>query len=242
MRGVFPPPRETDPAVLVNRVRTGDPRAEEDLIGLFQPRLLALLRSRTRDPEAARELADDVLVAVVKAVREGRVLDAARLSGFVYGTARNVVNNYLRSRRSRPAEEPLAADLAAADPGDGFERRDQLAAVARALARLGSGEREIVLMTLVDQLTPNEIARDLGLSPETVRARKSRALRKLVADARESDARESGARAPRPRRQELASQSPSASHAAGAWQAPARRRRALARRRGRGPSRPGHAP
>jgi DNA-directed RNA polymerase specialized sigma24 family protein len=36
-------------------------------------------------------------------------------------------------------------------------------------------------MTLADGLEPTEIARTLGLSPEAVRQRKSRALKRLLA-------------------------------------------------------------
>jgi DNA-directed RNA polymerase specialized sigma24 family protein len=38
----------------------------------------------------------------------------------------------------------------------------------------------VLLLTLVDGLKPREIARRLGLSDEVVRARKSRALKKII--------------------------------------------------------------
>jgi RNA polymerase sigma factor (sigma-70 family) len=78
-------------------------------------------------------------------------------------------------------EEP-----ASGDPVEGLEKREQVARVVAAMARLRRSERQILVMTIEDGLTPGQIARDLGLSPEVVRARKSRALRKLLAHARSS--------------------------------------------------------
>jgi RNA polymerase sigma factor (sigma-70 family) len=174
-------PRETDPAVLVRRVQAGDRSAEDELVLLFQGALGFFLRRRLRDIEAARELTNDVLMAVLRAVRENRLQDIAKLSAFVRGTARNLANNHLRARSTRPVEEPFGAEPATIDPVEGMERRERVAHVEAAIAQLGGMERQILLMTIEDGLKPGEIARDLGLSPAVVRARKSRALRKLLA-------------------------------------------------------------
>ena len=177
-------PRETDPAALARRVQAGDRSAEDELVLLFEQGLAYFLRRRLRDIEAARELTNDVLMAMLRAVRECRLDDVDKLPAFVRGTARNLLNNHLRARFARPVEEPLDGEPISDDPSVGFERRERMARVAEAIARLGGTERRIVQMTIEQGLKPGEIARDLGLSPEVVRARKSRALRKLVASSR----------------------------------------------------------
>jgi RNA polymerase sigma factor (sigma-70 family) len=57
------------------------------------------------------------------------------------------------------------------------ERRQQ---VRDALKRLARDDRRILLFTLVDGLKPGEIAPRLGLTDEVVRARKSRALKRVI--------------------------------------------------------------
>jgi RNA polymerase sigma factor (sigma-70 family) len=96
----------------------------------------------------------------------------------VYGTARNVINNYLRTR-SRLKEDPLDAtlELASTDPDDTSER---VALVRRALRALDPMSRNILWLTLAEGLKPGEIARRLGLTSEVVRTRKSRALKKTI--------------------------------------------------------------
>jgi RNA polymerase sigma-70 factor, ECF subfamily len=136
--------------------------------------------ARTRDPEAARDLTQDVMVAVVSALRDGHLREAERLAAFVYGTARNVVNNYLRTRSRLPKGDPIDAALDLAITPNPIENRERVALVQRALAALDPTDRKILLMTLVEGLKPGEIAERLGLTSEVVRSRKARALRKAT--------------------------------------------------------------
>jgi len=165
---------------LAERIRSGNPSAEEELVRAFSSRVRLLALVRTHDPELARDLTQEVMLAVVCALREGQLHDAERLPGFVYGTARNLINNYLRKRSRLPPEGPIDATLhleSTPDPVEGAERR---ALVRRALAALKDIDRRILLLTLVDDLKPGEIAARLGLASEVVRTRKSRALKHVI--------------------------------------------------------------
>jgi RNA polymerase sigma factor (sigma-70 family) len=184
MIGGSPPSRDPDRAALIARVMAGDRAAEDEFVALFQRSVLLHVRWRIRDREASDELRDDVLMAVLVAMRAGRVVDPSRLPGFVRGTTRNLTNNYLRARRARPVEEPLDPELAVPDWAENMEHRQEWTAVRRGLDHLCHLERQIMLMTVVDGFKPKQIARHLGLTPEVVRARKSRAARKLFAIAR----------------------------------------------------------
>jgi RNA polymerase sigma-70 factor (ECF subfamily) len=168
---------------LAGRVRTGHPGAEDDLVRLFGARLRTMMLVRIRDREAARELVQEALMAVLLALREGRLREPERLAAFVYGTARNVVNNYHRSEQRRP-EEPLGSDLALSRTHD-VEAAERLRLVRLALRRVDATDRRILLFTLVRGLKPGEIAREMGLSAEAVRARKSRSLKKVIEYVRE---------------------------------------------------------
>ena len=170
-----------DLARVAHRIRAGDPSAEEELVREFGERLRVFVVMRTRDREAARDLGQENMINVLTALRDGRLRDSERLAAFVYGTARNVVNNYLRTRRDERAGG-LLDDVAAAtaDPAAEFETGQQQGLVRRALARLSRADRGILLLTLVDGLKPGEIAYRLGLTAEVVRARKARALKKVI--------------------------------------------------------------
>jgi RNA polymerase sigma factor (sigma-70 family) len=167
-------------STLAARIRSHEPSAEEEFVRLFSPRVAFMVLARTRDPEVARDLAQDVMMAVVRAVRSEQLREPERLVGFVFGTARNLINNYLRTRSRLPKEDPLDAALHVAGPPHPAEGNERLALVRRALHSLDSTDRRILLLTLVEGLKPGEIAIRLGLTSEVVRGRKSRALKKII--------------------------------------------------------------
>src|SRR5258705_10002348 len=94
---------------LTDRVRQGDSSAEEELSMHFHPRIVAMAVVRLRDPEAAREIAQEALLAVLVALREGKLREPEKLPAFVSGTVRNLANNHFRSLREQP-------DTVALDP------------------------------------------------------------------------------------------------------------------------------
>src|SRR5215470_4033362 len=86
---------------LVERVRAGDIAAEEELVSTYRRGVFAIAAARTRDREAALDLTQEVLIAVLKAVRGGQLREPEKLAAFVHGIARNLINNYLRVRVRR---------------------------------------------------------------------------------------------------------------------------------------------
>jgi RNA polymerase sigma-70 factor (ECF subfamily) len=166
-------------ATLAERIREGDSSAEEELIARFHRRVLLMAWARARDSEAAVDLAQDTMLAVLKAVRNGQLIDAERLPGFVRGTAKNIINNHLRGReRVHPAPE-TSLPQPGPDPEQLAGQAERMEQVRRALAELRPADRQILLLTLTEGLTPREIAERLGLGSEVVRKRKSRALARL---------------------------------------------------------------
>ena len=167
-------------AELASRIHAGDRRAESEFARLYCDCVLAMALARTRDREAARELADDVLMAVIVALRNGTVRDGRRLGGFVHGTAFNLISSHQRRRRHRPREIHLEADCMLADPNDALAVEERRAWVSSAMRLLDPRDRRILELCLVDGLKPGEIAARLQLPPAVVRQRKCRALRALV--------------------------------------------------------------
>jgi RNA polymerase sigma factor (sigma-70 family) len=163
-------------AVLTERIRAGEADAEEELVRRFGQMVLIMAQVRTGDREAARDLAQETMLAVVRAVREGRLLDAERLAGYVCGTARNLINNHLRTRSRRAECGAVPEELPVADCEEEIDHSERQLLVRRAVARLRPTDRLVLLLTLVDGLKPAEIAARLGLTPEVVRQRKCRAV------------------------------------------------------------------
>ena len=168
-----------DGAALAERVRLGDHAAEKDLYVRFSGRVFAMGVARLKDREAARELAVDVVWAVIQALRRGSVLDTQRLGAFVHGTAVNMINNHARSRARRPQMDPIDESLVTIDHADSLERDSDLQLIGRCLGGLTAPERQVLVLSLAEGLKPGEMAARLGVSSEVIRQQKSRALKRL---------------------------------------------------------------
>jgi RNA polymerase sigma-70 factor (ECF subfamily) len=170
---------------LAARVQAGDAGAEDELVRQFRGGLVAVMRARTRDPHAARELAHDTLLAVIAALRQGKLRDPERLAGFVHGVAKNVLASHYRRHAGEPATVPLGdQDWPRPEPAD-QEERERREILGRAVAELGPLDRQVLELSLVQGLQPTEIARRLGLTPDAVRMRKMRAVRRATESVQE---------------------------------------------------------
>jgi RNA polymerase sigma-70 factor (ECF subfamily) len=166
---------------LAQRILEGDRAAEEELVNTYRHGVLVIATARTRDREAARDLAQEVLIAAIQALRQGKLRDHDKLAAFIHGVARNLINNYLGSQAHR-AECELDDDDQAygADPIVELEAIERRRLVGKELAAFGVIDQQILLLSLVDGHSLAEVAKRLEMSHEAVRARKSRAIRKIT--------------------------------------------------------------
>jgi RNA polymerase sigma factor (sigma-70 family) len=168
-------------AALAARVAAGHADAEARLVEHFLPRIRVMMLARTRDADLARDLTQDTMVAVLQAARRGQIRDLDRVAAFVHGVARNLANNHARGVRVQ-AEASLEALPVEPFVEDDHGGRERQALLERGLEAITPSDRAILQLTLVEGMKPGEIAERLGLTSEVVRARKSRA-RKRVMDA-----------------------------------------------------------
>lgn len=156
---------------------------ERDLAIRFRERLLLFAARRVRNAAAAEDLAQETLRRVSAALAEGRVENLQALPAFVFQTARHLCMQQGRSaaRESR-ALSRFQAEQDAVEQGDALrelvsaERRAQ---VRQALGGLEPGDRSLLELLYYRDEASADAARRLGITPEALRVRKHRALRRL---------------------------------------------------------------
>ena len=170
---------------LVRRVQACDPGSEDEFVRIFYPRIMALASCHLRDIDAALEITQETLLNVLQALREGRLREAKKLSAFVAGTARNLLKNFFQQRAQTPSmvylglrEAPIVAhhQLLRQSAEEELEKKSVVGAALRTLRPM---DRKILFLTLSEGLNPQEIAAVLGMKPEIIRNRKSRALKAI---------------------------------------------------------------
>jgi len=167
------------PVEIALRIERGDRSAEDVFAKHFSRSVFALALARLRNEDLARDMAQEILISVIVALRAGRVREAGKLTGFVLATARNRIANHYRQESRKPAMEEATESIAAPLVEDRLEAEQRRELLSKAMERLDPLDREILRMNLVESIRPEEIGARSGLSAETVRQRKSRALRKL---------------------------------------------------------------
>jgi RNA polymerase sigma-70 factor (ECF subfamily) len=180
--------RDTAPA------GTSDPDGlAADLAVRFRERLRLFAARRVYDLAAAEDVAQEALRRTLEALRAGRIPDTERLPGFVFETARHICMHHGRGRgrEARALARMGPQDAPDDDPLQALISAERQAAVRRALQRLARGDRDLLRMMYTEGLEAAEAARRLLVSPEAVRVRKHRALRRL-AEALEHDGNDPG--------------------------------------------------
>lgn len=146
----------------------------------FYGQVFSIALARTRDRDVAADLAQEVLVAVLVAVRAGQLRETEKLPQFISGTARNLANNFLRTRQRRAEVELEFTDIADVRSAAEAEQNERVRLIEKGLAQLKPDDQRLLLSILVHGAKPADVAAQLGLSSEVVRARKTRAIKKIM--------------------------------------------------------------
>ncbi len=143
----------------------------EDVFRAHQQAVFAYFLRVVGNRQDAEELTQETFVRACGAALRFR--GDSKVSTWLFGIARRVL---LEAARAGLFErQPELADRAAPLEGDPDERLD----LERALASLGVGDREALVMVDVLGFEPIEVASMLGVTPETFRVRLHRARARL---------------------------------------------------------------
>jgi len=175
---------DADPsAALMLRVRDGDAEAFEQLVALWQDRLVNLFRYQTGDHALAEDLAQEVFLRVYRA-RAG-YKPTAKFSTWIHTIANNAASD-LRQRAYRRREHGVPANVSASSSAIGLEhlavaasgqrparqadRSELQDVVQHAIADLSDNQRMALLLAKFELCSYDEIAAAMGLTVPAVKS------------------------------------------------------------------------
>ena len=183
-----------DPDIrLMLRVRADEPGAFEELVNLYQHRLVAVMHHLVGNAEEAEDLAQEVFLRVYRA-RE-KYTPRAKFSTWLFTIANNLALNALRSKQRKPAvplavhdsgplgprpAEQLVHDRQA-QPMHHLQQRELAAIIQEAIKGLNERQRVAVILNKFEDMNYAEIAEVMGLSTKAVKSLLSRARMNLRA-------------------------------------------------------------
>lgn len=177
---------ELDEQALIEGLRRRDDAAFSVLVRNHQGQVYRLLVRLLGDQAEAEEVAQEVFVAVFKAIPRFR--GDSRLSTWIYRIATNHGKNRIKylARRARDARRPLDDNTQASDSivatGSRPDRPDQMVEglqaqghMRAALDALDAEQRTLVVLRDIEHLSYDELQRICGLPIGTVKSRLHRA-------------------------------------------------------------------
>ncbi len=178
---------EETTALLLERARGGDDTARERLAARYLPMLRRWAHGRL--PSATRDLTDTDDLVQVTLVRVLRQIERFEYggSGSFLAYLRSTLLNLLRNEIRRVARHGESVDLDeariiddAASPLEQAIGRERLEQYETALESLPARARELVIMRLEFDMTYDDIAGEVGSTPDAVRMAIRRAVEALA--------------------------------------------------------------
>jgi RNA polymerase sigma-70 factor, ECF subfamily len=181
-----------DETTLLERLRQGDEAAYELLIRTYGPRMLAVARGLLRNDEDARDVVQSAYVSAFRGLPAFK--GTSQLSTWLHRIVVNGALMKLRTRRRKPEEsieallptfqedghhvESFSAWAAQADRL--LEHKQMRQVVRAAITDLPDTHRAVLILRDIEDMTTEEAAVALGITPNAVKIRLHRARQALA--------------------------------------------------------------
>lgn len=177
----------TDQAI-VEQVISGDVDSFSILVSRYQDRIYSTALNYVGNPDDAVDIAQETFVKAYSKIRS--FSSTSSFYTWVYRIAINTAIDYLRKRKSRPADsldddrfaevgfEPPSHDPGA-DPEKVLAQHEQRRALRSAISNLSDKLRSVIVLHDVEGLSQEEVAEILDVPVGTVKSRVSRARTEL---------------------------------------------------------------
>lgn len=167
------------PAEMIAAVKRGDLTVLEDMTACYGRRLLSEGRRRCRTPEEAEDAVQDALLSAGENLLSFR--GEGSLEGWLVRMVANACHRLQRGRKNdhtlHIVEEDLAQDLL--NPERDAEVGELYNVLGEVLGELSPTDRLVFILAEGQDYKGPEIAMELGLTPQAVRSRLTRARRRV---------------------------------------------------------------
>jgi RNA polymerase sigma-70 factor (ECF subfamily) len=182
----FPPHDPRAEELIAIRCQLGERDAFDALIARWHEPLWRYLRRMAGNDDAAADLVQDTWIRVLRGITGLR--QPASLRPWLFGIARRVAMDRLRSAYAHPPSEDVELDDLPADAD--LQIEEDLAILDAAMWTLPLADREVLTLFYLRELSIDEIAALLEIPVGTVKSRLFRARRALRIEIAKSGGRQ----------------------------------------------------
>lgn len=163
---------------LLYRVRDGDKDAFQDIYQLYYPKLRANFLKFVKAPQYAEDIVQDVFLKLWEI--RGSIDPEKYFSGYIFTITRNLIFKFFRT--AAHSEELVDDVLISYLPGDGnvqelSEWKELNNQIQKAVQLLPPKRQEVFLLCREENLTYEQVSRQLGISRNTIKEHMVQAMK-----------------------------------------------------------------
>lgn len=160
-------------------LRRLDPQVISSIYDRLSPVVFRYVRYRINDEAQAEDIASDVFIRLLEAVRTGKGPET-NIKAWLLSTAAHVVNDHHRKAYRRPTEEitEFTPDLQAT-PAESVEQRDRQRRIRQAMIKLTPEQQHVIALRFGQELSLEETAIVMKKNVNAVKQLQLRALAAL---------------------------------------------------------------
>lgn len=162
---------------LVARLKSGDARAFDEVYAEYHKRIFGFIVRMVKRPDVAEDMLQETWLRLAR--HAPRLRDDTEIGAWLFTVARNLCRSYHRWRvldNERIHELTLARFRSSStSPFDSAAANQLEQRLEHALGKLSPRYREVVLLVIIERMTPTEAAAVLRIKPDTLRQRLARA-------------------------------------------------------------------
>jgi len=179
-------------SLLVEKAKSGDKRAFDELFIKYQKRVYELVYRFTKNPDDAFDLAQDVFLKAFNSLEKFK--GNSTFYTWLFAIARNAGIDFTRKHKNRKnisldddthvSRHNLYGDTSVETPDKHLERSELGREIAKAVDQLPPRQKQVFILRHYEDMALKEIAKELGLRIGSVKAHlfnATRTLRKLLA-------------------------------------------------------------
>jgi RNA polymerase sigma-70 factor (ECF subfamily) len=174
--------KQEDDKELLRKIACGEKAAEERLCCKYRQKVLFVIHERLGYVNDDEDICQDILTIIVQGARKGNI---EYLASFVHSVCSNHITDWLRKRYRN---KEISFDDVKEGGTEIFQDCDTLEKligeeerkfIDEAIKELSEKEIEILRLKYEEELSSNDIARALNITPETTRKTAERARKKI---------------------------------------------------------------
>lgn len=172
-----------DDLTLVQRVTEGDTKAFEQIVKQYKPMMAKVIIGMVGNREDAEDIGQEAFIRFYRSMNQYK--GDASLGTYLTRIAINLSLNEIKRRKAKSQVSLEEKHESQYSDGHSFQKRDHSELVQKALTRLETKYRSVVVLRLMQGFSTKETAKILKIPTGTVLSRLARGqekLRKIIMD------------------------------------------------------------